>query len=173
MSNAGRRASSPWVRCRAGGEARELSIENLVLAAGTLSSSRIVLESIYQERGVRVTLEGLMDNRQILVPFLNLRLIGRSFEPESYQYNQLAIGLEGDGLEQYVHCLVTTLKTALLHPIVQGVPFDLRTNLFLVQGDIVYVPPTWLGRVGYVLQTLLFPFQPLLGPAMVAVQATD
>ena len=72
-----------------------------------------------------------MDNRQILVPFLNPRLIGRRFEPDSYQYNQLAIGLEGDRLDQYVHCLVTTLKTALLHPVVQGVPFDLRTSLFL------------------------------------------
>jgi choline dehydrogenase-like flavoprotein len=115
----------------AGGEARELSVENLVLAAGTLSSSRIVLESIYRERGVRIALDGLMDNRQILVPFLNLRLIGQRFEPENYQYNQLAIGLEGDRLEHYVHCLVTTLKTAMLHPVVQGVPFDLRTSLFL------------------------------------------
>jgi choline dehydrogenase-like flavoprotein len=126
-----RRIRSLVVEPVAGGEARELSVETLVLAAGTLSSSRIVLESIYRERGDRIALEGLMDNRQILVPFLNLRLIGRRFEPESYQYNQLAIGLEGDRLEHYVHCLVTTLKTALLHPVVQGVPLDLRTSLFL------------------------------------------
>ena len=114
-----------------GGEARELSVETLVLAAGTLSSSRIVLESIQRERGLHVALDGLMDNRQILVPFLNLRQIGRPFESESYQYNQLAIGLEGDRPEEYIHCLVTTLKTALLHPIVQSLPFDLHTGLFL------------------------------------------
>jgi hypothetical protein len=126
-----RRIRSLVVEPVAGGEARELSVETLVLAAGTLSSSRIVLESIHRERGLRIALEGLMDNRQILAPFLNLRLIGRPFEPESYQYNQLAIGLEGNRPEEYVHCLVTTLKTALLHPIVQNVPFDLHTSLFL------------------------------------------
>jgi polysaccharide export outer membrane protein len=49
---------------------------------------------------------------------------------------------------------------------------DLRTNLVLVEGDIVYVPPTWLGRVGYVIQSILFPFQPLFTPAMVAVGAS-
>jgi polysaccharide export outer membrane protein len=40
---------------------------------------------------------------------------------------------------------------------------DLRTNLVLAEGDIVYVPPTLWARVGYTIQSILFPFNPLLG----------
>jgi polysaccharide export outer membrane protein len=40
---------------------------------------------------------------------------------------------------------------------------DQRTNMLLMEGDIVYVPPTWWARVGYVIQAILFPFNPLLG----------
>ncbi|MFQ5418487.1 MAG: polysaccharide biosynthesis/export family protein [Myxococcota bacterium] len=42
---------------------------------------------------------------------------------------------------------------------------DLRTNIVLVRGDIVYVPPTLWAKVGYVFQAILFPFQPFLGVA--------
>ena len=42
---------------------------------------------------------------------------------------------------------------------------DLTTNLALEGGDIVYVPPTVLAQIGYAVQQLLFPFQPLLGVA--------
>ena len=40
---------------------------------------------------------------------------------------------------------------------------DQRTNIVLMEGDIVYVPPTWWARIGYVVQAILFPFNPLLG----------
>jgi polysaccharide export outer membrane protein len=40
---------------------------------------------------------------------------------------------------------------------------DLRTNIVLAQGDIVYVPPTFWARIGYVVQAILFPLNPLLG----------
>jgi polysaccharide export outer membrane protein len=40
---------------------------------------------------------------------------------------------------------------------------DLRTNITLAEGDLIYVPPTWWARVGYVIQAILFPFNPLLG----------
>jgi protein involved in polysaccharide export with SLBB domain len=39
---------------------------------------------------------------------------------------------------------------------------DLRNNLLLQEGDIVYVPPTPLGWMGLKLQELLFPTVPLL-----------
>ena len=42
---------------------------------------------------------------------------------------------------------------------------DLRTNLMLEPGDFVYVPPTLWARFGYALNTLLFPFQPIMGMA--------
>jgi polysaccharide export outer membrane protein len=45
---------------------------------------------------------------------------------------------------------------------------DLRTNILLARGDIIYVPSTTWAKVGYVMQTVLFPFQPFLGIAMSA-----
>jgi len=45
---------------------------------------------------------------------------------------------------------------------------DLSTNMMLKPGDIIYVPPTFLAKVGYVLQQLLFPLQPVMGVARMA-----
>jgi len=45
---------------------------------------------------------------------------------------------------------------------------DQSTNLLLEPGDIVYVPPTVWARIGYAIQAMLFPFQPLLGVAQAA-----
>jgi polysaccharide export outer membrane protein len=42
---------------------------------------------------------------------------------------------------------------------------DLSTNIVLEGGDIVYVPPSILGRIGYAVRAVLFPFEPLLGVA--------
>jgi polysaccharide export outer membrane protein len=42
---------------------------------------------------------------------------------------------------------------------------DLSTNVQLYGGDIIYVPPTILARIGYAIRAVLFPFQPLLGLA--------
>jgi len=42
---------------------------------------------------------------------------------------------------------------------------DLRTNVVLSQGDIIYVPPTIWARVGYAVNALLFPISPLFGLA--------
>jgi len=42
---------------------------------------------------------------------------------------------------------------------------DLRTNIILTRGDIIYVPSTAWAKVGYVIQAVLFPFQPFIGVA--------
>jgi len=105
------------------------AVERLVLAAGTLSSSRIFLESLAHAGASAPALEGLMDNRQVLLPFVNLAMLRRSAELDSYQYHQLALGLSAQDPREYVHGLVTTLKAALLHPIVQSLPLDLRAAL--------------------------------------------
>lgn len=114
-----------------GAAPREFAVEILVLAAGALGSSKIYLESVYRHSGEVLRLPGLMDNRQALVPFVNLRMIGKRWQPDSYQYNQLAMGFEGGSPAEYVHCMVTTLKTAMLHPVIEKFPFDLRTSLYL------------------------------------------
>jgi len=43
---------------------------------------------------------------------------------------------------------------------------DLTTNIVLRDGDIVVVPPTPIARFGYFLQTILFPYQQVLGPGL-------
>ncbi len=112
-------------------EAGELDItaDRFALAAGTLASSKIFMDSIWKGTGEVIKLTGLMDNRQILIPFINPRMIGERYEPESYQYHQIGMGIEGRKPGEYFHGLITTLKTALVHPIVQNIPLDLRTAL--------------------------------------------
>jgi choline dehydrogenase-like flavoprotein len=106
----------------------EIPVQHLVLAAGTLSTSRIVLESIYRATGEVLTLGGLMDNQQILIPYVNLRALGSAYEPRSYQFHQVAMGIEAERPEEYVHSQITALTTALVHPLVQKLPLDLRSS---------------------------------------------
>ena len=42
---------------------------------------------------------------------------------------------------------------------------DLTTNLVIMKGDLIVVPPTIFARVGYAVQMVLFPFQPFFGAA--------
>jgi hypothetical protein len=112
---------------------REWPVETLVLAAGTLSSSKIYLDSVYKQTGKIITLDGLMDNRQVLVPFINLNMLSKSYNPESYVYHQLAVGFECELTKHYIHGQITTLKTALVHPVIQQIPLDLKTATFLTR----------------------------------------
>src|SRR4029453_4589728 len=114
-----------------GGPRHEVNGDVVVLAAGTLCSTQIYMRSVQQTTGQIPTLRGLMDNRQVLMPFITLRRIGVPYEPASYQYHQLAMGIEGASAADYVHAQITTLKTALAHPIIQNVPSDLRMAIFL------------------------------------------
>ena len=123
------RVESVVTRRIADGVRREFAVHTLALAAGTLSTSRIFLESLHRASGRRSRLEGLMDNRQVLVPFVNLRRLGRPYAPEAYQYHQLAAGLTMDRPEEYVHILVTALSTAMAHPIVESVPLHTRAAM--------------------------------------------
>jgi hypothetical protein len=113
------------------GAEQEFPVERVALAAGALSSTRIFLTSIFRNTGQRVRLRGLMDNRQILVPFVNLRMLGQQFSPDTYQYHLLGMGLEYDSPRDYVHGQITTLKTALVHPLVQRLPLDLATSTYM------------------------------------------
>jgi choline dehydrogenase-like flavoprotein len=125
----GRRVIAAVTTSADGREIGDVTGDRFVLAAGTLSSSKIYLRTVKEETGETIALGGLMDNRQVLVPFLNLALVGRQHDPDSYQYHQVAIGFDTGELAGYVHGQITTLKTALVHPIVQNMPIDLRTAL--------------------------------------------
>jgi len=45
---------------------------------------------------------------------------------------------------------------------------DMTTDFALQGGDIVYVPPTLLAKIGYVVQQIFFPFQPIIGVSQAA-----
>jgi choline dehydrogenase-like flavoprotein len=130
---AGRRVKSVVARRLSGGEPFELPVDRLALAAGALLSAKIFLLSVWRHSGERVRLRGLMDNRQILVPFVNLSMLGQPFADASYQYHLLGLGLEAASPRDYVHAQITTLKTALLHPIIQRLPLDLGTSTFITR----------------------------------------
>jgi choline dehydrogenase-like flavoprotein len=113
----------------ANGQTEEFPVDSVVLAAGTLGSAKIFLESMYRESGTAPQLSGLMDNRQILMPFVNLGMLGRQWNPDTYQFHQLAMSVNLPNSSESIHGLITTLKTALIHPLVQTLPFDLGCSL--------------------------------------------
>ncbi len=125
-----RRIAAVRVRPTGGGPSEARPVENLALAAGTLSTARIFLESWLRGMGERIELDGLMDNRQVLVPFVSLSRIGKAYEPRSYQYHQLSLGLETGRVREYVHGQITTLTTAQAHPILQTIPLDLKSATY-------------------------------------------
>ncbi|MBC2665150.1 hypothetical protein H7F51_06440 [Novosphingobium flavum] len=110
-----------------GGAAERFTADVHVLAAGAIGTSNLVLRTQYKASGEIVRLEGLMDNRQVLAPFFNLAMLGRPYEPDSYQYHQLAFGLPQERPRHYVHGQVTTLKTGAAHPVLQSLPLDIRS----------------------------------------------
>lgn len=119
------------VRPAGGGPVERRPVETLALAAGTLSTARIWLESWRRATGERRRLSGLMDNPQALVPFVTPRRIGTPYESRAYQYHQLSLGLRGERPRDYVHGQITTLTTAQSHPILQTIPLDLKTAAFV------------------------------------------
>jgi len=127
--NSSGRVKSVTTHPISGDAPEEFLVDKLVLAAGPICTAEIFLESIRSDTGEVAELHGLMDNRQILVPFVNLKMIGRAYDPQTYQFHLLAMGLEGDSPKDYVHGQITCLTTALVHPIVQKIPLDLRTAI--------------------------------------------
>jgi choline dehydrogenase-like flavoprotein len=110
-----------------------LSCDRLVLAAGAVATSKIVMDSIYRRSGTIPVLEGLMDNRQVHVPFLTPSLMGTEVETAAYQFHHIAFGVERDDPQAYVHGQITTLRAASIHPIVQNLPLDLRSAIACFQ----------------------------------------
>jgi choline dehydrogenase-like flavoprotein len=104
-----------------------LRADAYVLAGGTLSSSNLLLRTVYRSTGETIRFHGLMDNRQVLAPFVNLGMLGRSYDPDSYQYHPLALAMLSEQSEQHIHGQITPLTTATIHPIIQSLPLDLRS----------------------------------------------
>lgn len=107
----------------------EFKGDEYVLAAGTLLSAKIMLDSIYCKTGRVEALSGLMDNRMIHLPFLTFAMIGKPASNASYQFHHLALGLVAPDQRDYLHGQITTLKGASVHPILQSMPVDLRSAI--------------------------------------------
>lgn len=111
-----------------GGAEVTLRADLVVLAAGTVGTSRIYLESLYRREQRLEVLGGLMDNPHGVIPFVNLRHLGRPVRSDSYQFHLLALEVLGRDGTHEAHGQITTLRAASAHPIVQSLPFDLRTG---------------------------------------------
>lgn len=104
----------------------EIPAKRLALAAGALTTSQIYLESWRRAADEIAKLPGLMDNRQLFIPFVNLRMLGKRYDPESYQYHQLAFAFSDADPIRHVHGQITALTTAMVHPVIQNLPVDLK-----------------------------------------------
>lgn len=115
--------------CAVGEDGAEQSFtaDVYALAAGALCTSKIVLDSIYRQSGHVHELTGLMDNRQIMMPFVSLGMLGKPVDTHAYQFHQLALGMATPKPEEYVHGQITALKSASVHPIIQSLPLDLAS----------------------------------------------
>jgi choline dehydrogenase-like flavoprotein len=111
------------------GENVRVPAQRVVLAAGALGSTRIVLESRFRRSGRAETARGLMDNRQVHVPFLTWSRMGAEVDTAAYQFHHLAFGIRRPDPMDYVHGQITTLRAAALHPIVQNLPLDTPSAL--------------------------------------------
>lgn len=120
---------SAAVAVASNGRERRFSANAYALAAGTLCSSKILLDTFYRRTGQIHELGGLMDNSQLVIPFLTLGRVGKPVDTRSYQFHQLAIGIEQALPEESIHGQITTLKSASVHPVAQSMPVDLRTAL--------------------------------------------
>lgn len=100
-----------------------------VLAAGALNTTKIYLESWYRATGDTLVLGGLMDNRQVHVPFLTPKMIGQAVDPATYQFHHLAFGIVRPRAHDYLHGQITTLRAAAIHPVVSSLPMGLRLAL--------------------------------------------
>ncbi len=107
------------------GSSETVSGDAYILACGTISSSNIFLRTHYLNHGEIIRLKGLMDNQQVLAPFFNASMFGRAYDPQSYQYHQLAIGMETEDPSEFVHAQVTSMTTASAHPIMAQIPLGM------------------------------------------------
>lgn len=112
-----------------GGSAVHFRADRVILAAGALATTQLYLQTLAAAGQHDVALPGLMDNRHVMIPFVNLRRIGSDVALASYQFHMLAMALGTGDWRSDVHGQITALKAASVHPIVHALPFDLRTSL--------------------------------------------
>ena len=114
-----------------GENVREFNADIYVLAAGTLSTSRIFLDSIRIKTEKAPSLFGLMDNPQVLLPFIAPKYISQPPTFDRFQYNLLAMSMALENDTADCLGLITTLKAVQIHQVIQSMPLGLKMSLRL------------------------------------------
>ncbi len=112
-----------------GGGEVALRGDRTILAAGAVATSQVYLQTMQYQGRTDLQLTGLMDNRQVMVPFVTLPRLGADVDLASYQYHMLAMGIDRGHWRAAVHGQISALKAAAVHPIVSTLPFDLATSM--------------------------------------------
>jgi hypothetical protein len=113
--------------------------KKLILAAGSLNTTRIVLKS-YGDTTTRVP---LLDNPLSFVPLFHLKSIGTAFSPRSFGGAELMVVYNGPLSEEPVQGSFYGLASPLRSDFVLDYPFTIRGNLncgkYLMPGIFVII----------------------------------
>lgn len=134
----------------------EFHARKLILAAGAINTSRIVLKS-FQDHNTKLR---LLENPAFQIPFLLPRSIGRALETRSFGLTQLNLVWEHRGLNQLLQGSIIEPTSPLRAEFFAHFPFSAAANLTMVK----YLLPALI-----VLQ-LFFPSSPEQGMAELSLQ---
>lgn len=129
--NSSQQVTSVIARSTDSGLQQTFPVGTMVLAAGTLATGRIVLESIRRQTGLIERLTGLMDTRMLLIPFITPAMICKPCRTDQYQYHHLAVAIKVPGSREIAHGQITTMTGTAVHAAAQSLGFDLKTSLYL------------------------------------------
>ena len=129
--NESQQLTSVVARSTLSGKEESFPVGTLVLAAGTLATGRILLESIRLQTGRVEKLAGLMDTRMLLIPFFTPAMLCRPCRTDQYQYHHLSLAIKVPDSSEIVHGQITTMTGTAVHAAAQSLGFDLKTSLYL------------------------------------------
>jgi choline dehydrogenase-like flavoprotein len=99
--------------------------KKLLLAAGTISTGKIVLSSF----GDYVTRLPILDNPFSVTPFVNLRAVGSKLDPRGYEGVQVNMVYEGSLYPHRVQGSISSYISPLRADVFFDFPFSLKGNL--------------------------------------------
>ena len=132
-ANDSRNVRSVVARSIESGQEETFPVGTLVLAAGTLATGRIVLESIHRHSGRVEKLTGLMDTRMLLIPFVTPAMLCKPCTTDQYQYHHLAAAIPVPDSDEVAHGQITTMTGTSVHAATQSLGFDLKTSLYFLR----------------------------------------
>lgn len=99
--------------------------KKLLLAAGTISTGKIVLSS-FKDYAARLP---ILDNPFSVTPFVNMRAVGTKLDPRGYEGVQVNLVYEGSLYPQRVQGSVSSYISPLRSDVFFDFPFSIKGNL--------------------------------------------